>query len=93
MDKETKQHGVNIDDLKKSVDNFSNIMDNMLEVCISIITKALPIEYSVWLKRFSILVAIQTLINTDKVAEAVNLYDEFNDILNLTEKELGVIKK
>lgn len=93
MDKETKQHDIIIDEFKKEIDIFSKTIDEMLEVCISAVANVLPTEYSIWFKRFSILVAIQTLIHVDKVAEAVNLYDEFNDILNLIEEEPGVIKK
>ena len=93
MEKETKKQDVDINELKKSVDDFSKTNSKMLEVCTSILACALPAEYSIWFKRYSILLSIQILIQVDKVAEAVKLYDEFYDILSLTKEELESAKK
>lgn len=87
MEKETKQQDVDINEFKKSVDNFSDVTNQMLEVCTALVAKALPIEYGVWFKRYSILLTIRILIQVDKIVEAVKLYDEFNNILSLTEEE------
>ena len=93
MEKETKKQDVDINELKKSVDDFSDITNRMLEVCTALTAKALPVEYGIWFKRYSILLAIRVLIQVDKVAEAVKLYDEFHDILSLTKEELESAKK